>query len=356
MFKELTIMFVALSSATVHSLATGWEVAPEMNTVRSRPAAVVDAVGNIYILGGSIAHGESTNTVEVLEYDACPPAPGYAGNWTSFEPMLIARSGAAAACVDDFIYVIGGIDYSSGSHLALAERYDLHAEVPGWEAIAPLDEARSHAACAVDRAGRIYVIGGYVAGGDPASSVQVYDPARPGSWMDLGHELQQARAHAGAIVDSHGRILVFGGMAPGGPHLDSVERFDPACPEQGWVSMTTIPGPPTTNTDLAVRGADGRAYLVGGWAPGFTDRVERYDPDEDTWWAAPSLPDELAHPGLVLGADGYIYVIGGEVAIHVYTSAVNKMNTIFCPYDGDGTGMIGIENLLELLASWGPCP
>ena len=93
-----------------------------------------------------------------------------------------------------------------------------------WRAAAAAEDAPAAAVAG----GKIYVVGGIELGGDPQSSVDVFDP-QTNSWA-AGPAMGTARAgHAAAVVD--GKIYVMGGLSgsTGGGlvNISSVEVFDP---------------------------------------------------------------------------------------------------------------------------------
>ncbi|MFC1935737.1 thrombospondin type 3 repeat-containing protein, partial [Chloroflexota bacterium] len=66
-------------------------------------------------------------------------------------------------------------------------------------------------------------------------------------------------------------------------------------------------------------GGDGRVYVAGGtstghFGPGEADWLQIYDPASDSWTQGPKLLNKTWTPGVAGGADGRIYVFGGQVA------------------------------------------
>lgn len=166
------------------------------------------------------------------------------------------------------------------------------------------------------------------------------------------------------MTDRLSRIYAIGG-ATGADHIKSVERFDPCNPDEGWVILEEeIPGT-ASQQDYSVLGADGRIYVAGGWLPGYTDRVVRFDPDTEMWEDWVPLNEPRGVLGLTLGNDGRIYVIGGEFGGFQTTDSVDAL-TAPCRstpplarpllMDSDGDGNVGVSDLLKLLENWGACP
>jgi len=331
-----------------------WESGPELPIALRNAAAVTDHYGNIYVIGGRAGMVPSAD-VFMLEFIGTADDPQYADEWVEAASLSVARSDLAVVYVGGFIYAAGG--YSDGDVHSVVERYDTLADSPEWETIASLNTARLGAGITTDRAGRIHVVGGHDADSNGLASVEMWDPMRPEQgWVISDAELNTPRLRPGTVTDDDGVMYAIGGQGDNGVCLDSVELYDPTLPVGEWHFGDPISAGPNSNTDPAVKGKDGRIYLVGGWVGYFTNRAVRYDPKENSWERITDLPDALAHAALVLGADSYVYVIGGETTIHVPTANVWRLPTDYCRVDPTGDGMVSVEDLLELLGRWGVCP
>ena len=100
-------------------------------------------------------------------------------SWAGSFFLPTPRSGAAAAVVDDKIYVIGG--YSADEIFAVNECYDPEADT--WTARSPMPEPRSGAFAAVVD-GKIYVIGGVNHALCASSLNEKYDP-KTNTWTAM---------------------------------------------------------------------------------------------------------------------------------------------------------------------------
>src|SRR6266436_355481 len=151
--------------------------------------------GFLYVIGG----GNSGVALSDLQrYDPVLDA------WATLTSMNTARAGAAAAVIDDGIFVIGGRQSTSGPcsggpYLTTVEKYDIDTDT--WSAVAQLPSARSDLA-AVAHGGKIYVFGGCSSTG-VTNEVDMYDP-QTNTWTTL-HQMTTARAslvagHAGNQV------------------------------------------------------------------------------------------------------------------------------------------------------------
>jgi N-acetylneuraminic acid mutarotase len=136
--------------------------------------------------------------------------------------------------------------------------------------------------------------------------------------------LQFART-AHAVVADDSTIVAFAGTGEGGAPVLAVERFDGA----RWTTVAQLPGSGLNAPTAAVVG--GRVFLIGGFETDTnvpTARVHVFDPASAAWSEAAPLPAPRGgHAAVVL--DGQIHVLGGgnsqsTIADHsVYDPATN---------------------------------
>ena len=108
------------------------------------------------------------------------------------------------------------------------------------------------------------------------------------------------------VVD--GKIHAIGGRLRHscGANLDAHEIYDPW--EDTWSRAATLP---TTRSGIAAVAVGGRVYVSGGEAPAGTfDENEAYDPATDSWERLAPMPTARHGLGAALVGDT-IYVIGG---------------------------------------------
>jgi hypothetical protein len=78
---------------------------------------------------------------------------------------------------------------------------------------------------------------------------------------------------------------------------------------------------PSARTEVAAAELGGKIFVMGGLEK-HGDRVEQYDPVNDTWRRRAALPRPLHHFGAA-AVNGKIYIIGG------YISGVGSVNTVY---------------------------
>jgi len=312
------------SSSTTIVLAEcsgAWQSEPSLMDGRQRARACTDANGDIYVIGGSA--NEIFATVEMLPF----VGPGYGAEWISLPDMPVPRRDHAIACIDGFIYVIGGVTPDDGV-TASVDRYDISSGIWETEVVPDLNTARVLHGVAVDASGRIWVVGGYADPNDLAS-VEVLDPMQIDLGWQEGPALVQARTGHGVSAVSDGKLYAIGGMlqGSGGSHLNTLEVLDINSATPQWELLEATLPPPVSAADLSVAGADDRIYILGGWLPGFTDRVLVFDPPTGTIEGCLPMSEALDHAAMTLGADGRIYRIGGEPAVFAGTTSVESLMT-----------------------------
>jgi Kelch motif len=116
-----------------------------------------------------------------------------------------------------------------------------------------------------------------------------------------------------------GRIYVAGGMfGDAGTRLDRVQRFDPN--RETWETLARLPEP----VRAAAGAARGREFLVlgGTTAAGGGRQVFAYDMRRDRWREGPPLPRVLYNHAAVTVGDR-VYVLGG------YDTAAEELRSVY---------------------------
>jgi hypothetical protein len=179
-----------------------------------------------------------------------------------------------------------------------------------WVEKAPMPTPRSSPGVAVSNQQKIYVIGGDNYTCVPLSTVEEYNPWW-NSWRARA-DLPTARWLLGAATGVDGQIYAIGGWAGGcGPEGSAsavVEAYNP------WLDRwTTRASMPTARwLPGVVAGANGKIYAIGGEnETGFLATVEEYDPIANTWTQKSDMPQPWSGFASVSASNGKIYVIGG---------------------------------------------
>jgi hypothetical protein len=176
-----------------------------------------------------------------------------------------------------------------------------------------LPEAREEVAVAADGQ-RLFVLGGYDAGGRDTNTLFVFDPGRR-QW-ERGAVLPQALNHPAAAV-LNGSVYLAGGFR-GGTAVRTVYQLSEA---GQWVTRA-----PLTHARgaLGLVALGGRLYALGGRAQNEVGPAEEYDPAADTWRDLPALPVPRDHVA-VAAYRGLACVAGGRIG-----SASNNTERVDC--------------------------
>jgi len=268
----------ALKSVEVYDPATDrWTSGPDLPENRSGLAAVTDADGHLYVVGGR--GGESGNPLdEVLVLD---PA---GGAWSAVASLPTPRASLAAALGSDRrIYALGG---SVSTVLGTVEAYDPQDNT--WSTVASLPTPRELLAAATAGDGRIYAIGGFDV--RELATVEAYAPKSdrwtPVAWVSPGRVGPSAAAQ-------DGRILVTGGENFGMPVGSRVDGYSAAT--NAWISQPSLML--ARKQGAAVTGPDGRIYAIGGISPeqAVLGSVEAFRPTAPTRIAIDIQPGDPAN-------------------------------------------------------------
>lgn len=201
------------------------------------------------------------------------------------------------------IYSLGGL-VAGVNAVPFVDVYDPRRDE--WSAGPPLPYAPNHAMAAAHR-GVVYHLGGYVAGLSMPTDRAL--ALRDGAWEELPPMPEPRAAAAAAFLG--GKLYVIGGATTGGM-ADESFVFDPSTEE--WSS---IPGPATPREHHTLVRYDGALYALGGRVLTFEttmSSVERFDPATKTWSPEPPLPYAAAGHVSAVTRNGMLVVLGGETA------------------------------------------
>lgn len=219
------------------------------------------------------------------------------GRWYEGAAMPTGRSQLVAVVLGGWVYCIGG--FNGVQYLSTVEVYDPSSDT--WVTRAPMPTPRAAAQASV-LGGKIHVVGGYNGTSGPLTAHEVYDPATD-SWT-TAQPLPEPILHGG-LVTLRNQLLLAGGFT--GNFIRSTLRRWQLDSTQ-WVALAPMPQP---RYQAGVATVSGHMYVVGGRAEQVLDRVDRYDPINDTWTTEPALPGAREDVKAV-GFHHYLHVLGGS--------------------------------------------
>lgn len=226
----------AQSSVFIYDPHRGrWSVGPELPAARGEHITAV-VKDKIYVIGGRVraridaAHFKDHN--DTSRHDLFDPVMGV---WSSRAPALIARNSAAAAVIEDKIYVVGGRQYTKtkDGRRQLINVPDLEVYDPlsdSWQKLAPMPVAQGGLAAA-SLGGKLYVFGGeqWTSEVKVLATCWVYDPATD-SWAAIEGLSPPRHGLAAAVVGKE--IFVIGGATRVGLGAVAInQRWRPAQPK-----------------------------------------------------------------------------------------------------------------------------
>lgn len=267
-------------------------------------SATVDFYGAAVFVGGLSANGAASGETDlfdtVLDFStwrsiALPTGQAFGGIFSVHDIPLERR-----------LVVFGGVDSTGGAGASWSANFGKSELVCDlWQQWTSLPVGRRWLAVPIGddvALGGFYLDGGY----SPSDLVDAFDGSSPpGAWSSMP-PMPTARGALGAVALGQNRILAVGGQgqddAGSSVVLGAVELWDP---DAGW---STLPSLPTARAGLALSlGADGWVYAIGGSTtplatPLPTAVVEVFNPATGTWDAGPPLPEARWGAAAALGS------------------------------------------------------
>ena len=273
-----------------------------------------------------------------------------AGKWTELPVKAPFKGGYfASAATPEAIYLAGGID-PTGCRRSVF-KLQAQGEGLGFERLPDLPQPVGYGAAAIAN-GRLYVIGGMDSPDAKSARVETWSLALAASSTGEGWRREADFPGTGVFVASAasdgGQVYVFGGMefTATGKYAPSAHAYRLNAAVGKWEQLPDLPEPRVGGTNPGRVLADGRMFLVGGYAeifpgkprdhPGFSAQTFFYAIGDRRWEAGPRLPHAVvanrdsagdAGPAPMLAAPcalwrGLVVVVGGEVRSGVRTPAV----------------------------------
>ena len=188
------------------------------------------------------------------------------------------------------------------------ELYNQQPNAANWEAVAPINTARTQfAAGSVD--GKIYIFGGNASNGDNLKSTETLDLINPTAWSTLAdndnHNGQGVEELTGTGMA--GKFYVFGAYG-GGTVFNLSDEYNPA--NNTWTSKANMP---TTRSSAVAVAYKNEIFVFGGYVGNNNQKaVEAYNPEADTWRTVTNMPKFRSSPAVAV-VDDVSYVIGGAL-------------------------------------------
>ncbi len=257
-----------------------------------RPAAASCDGKGFYLFGGQRINGVARDTAY---YN---PATN---TWTALTSMPVALTNMQAACIQNFIYLVGG--YSGSAHTNAFQVYDTLHDT--W-ANTTWPNIRTPMTAAYNK--KLYAFGGSPG---PSNETWMYDPLT-NAWTNKLAPMPFA-AEYGAAVTVGDYIYILGGAAVS--ELNKVQRYDPN--NNTWSSGPDLPeariSPIAAWYGTKLYLSSGGRLLNGAWAAYNTTYSYDYAAFPTGSWV--QSPDVIPQP--VVGAASVcaanrIYALGGN--------------------------------------------
>lgn len=265
----------------------GWLTATPLPVPRTEVAAA-PLDGQIVVVGGLLPTGGNSRRVDA--YDARADA------WSRLPDLPVSVDHAAAASWRGRVVVVGGYD-AGRRPLRAAFLFDGRR----WRALPRPPEERAAAAAAATRDGRVWVVGGRTRGG-LAGRMLVLD-LRTLRWSTTTGPRPREHLAAAALA---GRVYAIGGRLAGyDTNLATVEEYDPRA--RAWQAQPGLPDPRGGTGAAAIAG---RIVSIGGESPGGTQASVWALRPGGRWSRLPDLPTPRHGVGVV-ALGGRVWAVAG---------------------------------------------
>ncbi|XP_050440123.1 kelch-like protein 2 [Adelges cooleyi] len=239
-----------------------------LNTQRRIPASNI-----IVAINGPIPGEDSC--VKYMDIKNCDDLKWKSSDQLFFIPLRFLTTMVLSE--NGIILAVGGLD-ESGNHVNLVEELDLKSKSKQWISTRPLIQPRKDFSVCTHKQ-YVYVVGGTdFSSVNLSSSVEYYD-INSKVWTEIIEPMPTARAYSGSTI-FHNKLYVFGGYY--GDFLATVEYYD--FEKKHWKQLDPMP---ICNYNICISRIENVIYLVGGRrAP---KRVFKFDLQHYKWFEMPNM-------------------------------------------------------------------
>jgi uncharacterized delta-60 repeat protein len=327
------------------------------NSTDELTALALDALGNVYVTGGSIGNG-TKHDYATLKYNSSGDTvwvSRYNGSMGTYDrATLLAVDGSGSVCVSGFSMGPDNYDYAT-------VKYDGTTGDSLWvrryNGNGPINETDYAYDLAVDESGNVYVTGASAGANGWADYATIkYNSSGDTVWVRRYNNFPYNGTDVAYAldVDTVGNVYVTGGSQASGSGYDYLTFKYSNSGDELWMKRTSSPG---DNVDLAYDIAvddSGNVYVTGkrdgNSDPLITNFIfwtVKYNPSGNILWTDPyngpgDSTDEVT--ALTLDAIGNVYVTGRSQGIGTgfdyatikYSSSGNRLWVR--RYNGPGNG------------------
>lgn len=205
--------------------------------------------------------------------------------WCQKKRMPVPRADASSVVMDGKLYVFGGYGAGGGSDVR-KETLVYEPATETWKRGAGMPSNNSYAATACALGRRAYVFGGLDSELFSRKSLHVYD-APSDKWLLRAPFPVLVNIHSASAIAYRGKIYVIGGARDGGTS-GTITVYDPATDTYDSSRKPM----PTPRRFFSLSEANGVLYAIGGGGPLGRDLTtnEAYDVANDTWTTKAPMP------------------------------------------------------------------